>query len=50
MHNGYIIVRLDTDPDTQAFYAQTLPEALATRDRLQQQTGHDWRIYVRVGV
>lgn len=43
-HNGYIAVRLDTTPGTQALYAETLAAAQA----LAAGQPGEWRIYQRV--
>lgn len=47
--NQFVIVRLDDNVDSEAYYAQDLNEALETLQQMQQLVPHtEWRIYVRV--
>jgi 2-hydroxy-3-keto-5-methylthiopentenyl-1-phosphate phosphatase len=45
--NGWIVVRLDSEPETRAFYHQSKQEALAAAKMLSSETGKEWRVYRR---
>lgn len=46
-HNGYIVVRADTTVVTEAYYADTLDEAVLRRSE-RGDDAPNWRIYQRV--
>lgn len=48
MSNSYIVVSDDYSVDTRAYYAQTLEEAIVTRDKQIANDNHRWKIYENV--
>lgn len=41
----YVIVRRDFEVPTEAYYADSLEQAVERRYDLVTETGHDWRIF-----